>query len=282
MRTLPQPTAVTTNHGAIRRYRGWGLLLFVLAMLEESVVFAAVPLNGRAQHMVFSSAPLQAVAAAAYDRKLRALARENRLDRDPALVERVRRIAGGIIAQAILLKPAAAHWTWELHVASDDTDAYCMAGGKILASERFLRRFSDDELAALLGHEIAHAIAEHVREQLSAVTQLKSAYAHLDLEGVIALLDSNLAVTFTLAPLSRLQELEADDIGIYLAARAGHDPRALLDFYRVLGGLDDGTDFFNSHDTAGQRLRAVENFVAYAEPLYRESLARQPDGLAAR
>jgi len=275
MRALPTSQAVTTGHGAGRRLGGWGVLLFVLALLEEGVALAGVPLTGRAQHMVFSNAQLQTVAAAAYDLRLQALRRDDKLDRDPALVERVRRIARGVIGQAILLKPEAAHWAWEIHVASsDDVDAYCMAGGKILAGENFLRRFSDDELAALLGHEIAHAIAEHVREQLSAVTALKPAYAHLDLEGVIALLDSNLAMTFTLAPLSRLQELEADDIGIYLAARAGHDPRALLDFYRVLGGLDVGTDFFNSHDTAGQRLRAVENFVAYAEPLYRASLAR--------
>jgi len=273
MRTLLQPRTATTRHGATRRYRGWWLFLFVLTLFEESVVLAAVPLNGRTQHMVFSSAQLQAMAAASYDRKLQALARENLLDRDPALVERVRRIASGIIAQAILLKPEAAHWAWEFHVASDDTDAYCMAGGKILAGERFLRRFSDDELAGLLGHEIAHAIAEHVREELSAVTEMKPAYARLDLEDVVALLDSDLSVTLKLAPLSRLQELEADDIGIYLAARAGHDPRALLDFYRVLGRLDDSPDFFDSHGAPDQRLQAVENFTAYAEPLYQASRA---------
>jgi len=193
----------------------------------------------------------------------------------------VRRIAGRIIAQAIALKPAAARWAWEIHVASSDKiDAYCMAGGKILVGDAFLegQRFSDGELAALLGHEIAHAIAEHVREQLSAVPEFNPAYARLDLEDVIAVLGWDLSVTLRLEPLSRLQELEADDIGIYLAAKAGYDPRALLQFYRKLSRLDDGRHFFDSHGATDQRLRAVESFAAYAEPLYQASLAahREP------
>jgi predicted Zn-dependent protease len=274
MRTLVRRELLTTCCRAARRCGGGGVVLILLALLEEHAAVAGVPLNGRSQHMVFSSAQIQNIAATSYDERLEKLKQRGQLDRDPALVGRVRRIAQGIIDQAILMKPEAAHWTWEIHVTSNkEVDAYCMAGGKILAGEDFVRRFSDDELAALLSHEIAHAIAEHVREQLSAVTELKPAYARLGLEDVIALLGWDLSVTLKLAPLSRLQELEADDIGIYLAARAGHDPRALLEFYRALGRMDDNSDFFLSHGATDQRLQAVENFVAYAEPLYRTSLA---------
>jgi predicted Zn-dependent protease len=84
-----------------------------------------------------------------------------------------------------------------------------------------------------------------------------------------------LSVTFNLAPLSRLHELEADDIGISLAAKAGYDPRALLEFYRKLGRLDGGSGFFKSHIANDQRLQAVESFATYAEPLYKASLAAQ-------
>lgn len=279
MRTFRRPEPVTARHGNSRR--GWQALLFLLLLLEESVALAAVPLNGRQQQMVFTSAQVQAIAAAEYDKRLRELARQGKLDRDPALAERMRRIAGRIIVQAVALKPEAAHWAWEIHVASSDKiDAYCMAGGKILVGDAFLegQRFTDGELAALLGHEIAHAIAEHVREQLSAVPDLDPSYARFGLDDVIALLGSNLSVTFRLAPLSRLHELEADDIGIYLAAKAGYDPRALLQFYRKLGRLDDGSDFFNSRVATDQRLRAVESFAAYAESLYKASPAahREP------
>lgn len=281
MLMFQRPEPVTIRHGACRHRCGWGVLLALLLMLEEGVAATAVPINGRSQHMVFTSAQVQAIAAAAYDKRLQELARHGNLDRDAALVQRLRRVAGRIITQAVVLKPEAAHWAWEIHIASgDQTDAYCMAGGKILVGDAFLegQQFTDDELAALLGHEVAHAIAEHVREQLSAVPDLNPAYARLGLNDVIFVLGWDLSVTFKLAPLSRLHELEADDIGIYLAAKAGYDPRALLEFYRKLGRLDDRSDFFNSHVANDQRMQAIESFATYAEPLYKASLAahRQP------
>jgi predicted Zn-dependent protease len=95
------------------------------------------------------------------------------------------------------------------------------------------------------------------------------------LNDVIFVLGWDLSVTFNLAPLSRLHELEADDIGISLAAKAGYDPRALLEFYRKLGRLDGGSGFFKSHIANDQRLQAVESFATYAEPLYKASLAAQ-------
>jgi predicted Zn-dependent protease len=278
MLTFQRPQLATIRHGIRRQWCAWGVLLTLLLMLEEGVAATAVPINGRLQHMVFTGAQVQAIAAAAYDKRLQELARHGSLDRDAALVQRVRRVAGRIITQAVILKPEAAQWAWEIHIASgDQTDAFCMAGGKILVGDAFLegQQFTDDELAALLGHEVAHAIAEHVREQLSAVPGLSPAYARLDLNDVIFVLGWDLSVTFNLAPLSRLHELEADDIGISLAAKAGYDPRALLEFYRKLGRLDGGSGFFKSHIANDQRLQAVESFATYAEPLYKASLAAQ-------
>jgi predicted Zn-dependent protease len=281
MLTFQRPEPATIRHGACRHRCAWGVLLALLLMLEEGVAATAVPINGRSQHMLFTGTQVQAIAAAAYDKRLQELTRHGNLDRDAALVQRVRRVAGRIITQAVILKPEAAHWAWEIHISSgDQTDAYCMAGGKILVGDAFLegQQFTDDEIAALFGHEIAHAIAEHVREQLSAVPDLNPAYARLGLNDVIYVLGWDLSVTFELAPLSRLHELEADDIGIYLAAKAGYNPRALLEFYRKLGRLDDRSDFFNSHIANEQRMQAVESFATYAEPLYKASLAahREP------
>jgi predicted Zn-dependent protease len=281
MPRFQRPQPVTPCRGASRGRCCCGVLLALLLMLEEGVAATVVPINGRQQHMVFTAAQVQAIATAAYDKRLRELTRQGKLDRNPALVERVRRIAGRIITQAIVLKPEAAQWAWEIHTTGGDrTDAYCMAGGKILVGDTFLEdeRFTDDELAALLGHEIAHTIAEHVREQLSAVPDLSPAYAHFGVDDVIAVLGWDLSVTLKLAPLSRLHELEADDIGIYMAAKAGYDPQALLEFYRKLGHLDRGNDFFNSHGANDQRVQAVESLATYAEPLYKASLAahREP------
>jgi len=281
--TQVQPTPDTPENRKVFRefarksmtWHGLQLLLFVVLLLEESIVSADVPINGRKQEMSFAREQVQAIAAAAYDRKVKALARQGKLDRDTALLRRVRRIAGRVIAQAILVKPVAANWNWEVHVVSTDRfDAYCMSGGKMLVGSAFLEResLSDGELATLLAHEAAHAIAEHVREQLSAVRHLNSAYAHFSAEDVIAVLDWDLSVSLKLEPLSRLQELEADDIGIVLAARAGFDPRAIVSFYRKLANLDRGKKFFfDTHGAGDEREKVAEAFAAYAEPLYAAS-----------
>lgn len=272
MPTGQQSGPFSIRRDASRRRRGGRLLLALLLVLEQAAAGPNVPVNGRPQRMIFASAPVQAIAAAAYDQQLDHLASQNLLDRDPALLERVRRIADRIIIQAVALKPEAAQWPWEIHLAGGSgTDAYCMAGGKILVGEAFLReqQFSDDELAALLAHEIAHAIAGHVREQLSAVPGLDPDYSQFGVEDVIALLGWDLSVTLRLSGLSRLHELEADDIGIHLAALAGYDPHAAVQFYRKLGSLDSGTSLIESHLASDERLQAVRSFAVYAEPLYR-------------
>jgi len=259
--------------------RGFGVLLFALLVLEDAITWADVPVNGRTQNMAFTREQVQAISAAAYDQSLQEFARQGKLDQNPRLLARVRKIAARLITQAVDVKPGAARWNWEVHVAgADGLDAYCMAGGKILVGAAFLegQQFTDSELAALLAHEIAHAIAEHVREELSTVRQLSPAYGHFSLEEVTGILDWDLSVSFKLLPLSRLHELEADDIGIYLAAKAGFNPQALARFYRKLGRLDGGPAFFDTHGPSDQRMRAVEAFAAYAEPLYQASLAGRP------
>jgi predicted Zn-dependent protease len=254
-----------------------GALIVVALILEEAVAFADVPVNGRVQRMVFSREEVHAMAADAYAKRLTELRVRGQLDTDHETLRRAQHIAGRVIAQAIALKPAAVGWSWEVHVADTDAfDAFCMAGGKILVSSRFVAKehLTDGELAALLAHETAHAIAEHVREQLSAVPRLKPLYAHYGLGDVIAALNWDLSISFELAPLARLQELEADDIGVVLAARAGYDPNAMVSFYRKLARGPQARSFIDEHGAIGDRERAVECFAAYAEAAYLASLRK--------
>ena len=278
MRLRRLQTARETLTGAIRGPRVVGASLLAALLLGNTLAHADVPINGRPQELDFTCAQVQAIAAADYAKKLQRFQRLGTLDHDTRLLARVRRIAAALIAQAVALKPVAAQWGWEVHVVdSARFEAFSMAGGKILVSAGFVKThdLSDGELAALLAHEIAHALAEHVREQLTAVRKLDPAYRRLDAADVANVIEWDLSVSLKLAELSRLHELEADDIGIYLAAKAGFDPHALVQFYRKLSSVERGQRLIDTHGAAESRMRIVENFAAYAEVLYREYTARR-------
>jgi predicted Zn-dependent protease len=285
MRLLRRQTERTTLDAS----KGWcirGASLLAALLLGNPLVYADVPVNGRSQELDFTSEAVRTIAAADYAKRLQRFQRLGLLDRDTRLLARVRKIASALIAQATILKPGARRWGWEVHVVgSNRFDAFSMAGGKILVSAPFVRAhdLSDGELAALLAHEIAHALAEHVREQLTAARKLDPAYRHLGAEDMASAMEWDLSISLRLAELSRLHELEADDIGIYLAAKAGFDPRALVQFYRKLSSVERGQHLIDTHGAAESRMRIVENFAAYAEVLYREYTARrQPAGVLLR
>ncbi len=150
-------------------------------------------------------------------------------------MQRVRRIVSRLTAQTGAFRPDAPSWAWEVHVfSSNELNAWCMAGGKMAIYTGSIQRLSltDDEIAAVMGHEIAHALREHAREQASKsmATGIRVSVAGAllgmgqigqDLMGQVA------KVTFEL-PNSREHVLEADRMGVELAARAGYDPRAAV------------------------------------------------------
>lgn len=252
----------------------------VLAMLILSYpqsVFPQVPVTGRTQPMSFPRAPVQATAVQAYQQELGRLAEHGSLDSDPLVVKRVRQICARLIAQAIKLKPEAAHWPWEVHVTSDpQIAAYSRAGGKLLVSSRFIQTYhlNDNELAVALAHEVAHVIAEHVREQISTAATMSPPPPNVTrtVDDVVDSMESDITVFLRLQSLSRLQEMEADDIGIELAARAGIAPEAIVSFYTKLSNTDTGQSLFDTHGSPRQRVVFVQSMAQYARTLYEASL----------
>jgi predicted Zn-dependent protease len=243
------------------------LLLFTFAM---SPCLADVPVTGRHQDMTFPASEVNAYAAVAYHRLIAEQRRAGLIDTDPALVARVRRIAAPIIAEAGRLKYQSSLWHWEIHVSNDpEVNASSMAGGKLLIGRGFIAhyRLTDGELAAVLAHEIAHAVAEHVREQLSEV-QLRNPRYSYSVEDAAAAMGSDMGLYLSLMPLSELQESEADQVGVDLLAAAGYPPRAALSFYRKLAAYDADADsggLFNTHGSDQGRLQAVTEFVERME-----------------
>jgi len=251
-------------------------LLLMLGFIGIAQVHASVPVSGRDQHLVFPRASMQAAATKAYHQQLTQLSKKGELDTDPELLQRIRHICSHLIAQAIRLKPAAASWPWEVHITSDpEVDAFSMAGGRLLVGTKFIAQYhlDDQELAVVLAHEVGHVIAEHVREQVSAAALMNEdvPLRNRHVSDVINAMQSDIAIYLRLQPLSRLQEMEADDIGIEISAHAGVSPTAVRSFYRKISAGGDTQSIFDTHGSVAQRIRFVDSMINYAAPVYEAS-----------
>ncbi len=237
----------------------------------------------RTQRMAVSSEEIQAASAQAYQELLREAAAKGVLDQDPAQVARVRSITARLIPATGAFRPEALRWNWETHLFdTNEINAFCMAGGKIGVYSGLLDRLqlTDAELAAVIGHEMAHALREHVREQVSLqqVQQLPLAIlsAVTGNEGLAQLGDMVADVTLTL-PRGRQAELEADRIGVELAARAGFDPTAAVSLWRKMRAAGGGgpPEFLSTHPSAEDREAQLMQAAQVVMPLYRQAVARR-------
>lgn len=238
----------------------------------------------RTQLMAVSAEEIDAASKQAYRKMLQDAEKKKQLNQDAAMLARVRGVAQRLIPQTAHFRPDAVGWRWETNVFnSDEVNAFCMAGGKIGVYSGLIQKLkiTDDELAAVMGHEIAHALREHVREQVSAQQAAK-------LPGVVlAIVTGNQAladlgdmvsnVTLTL-PKSREAEREADEIGVELAARAGYDPRAAITLWQKMMQLGGGRppEWLSTHPAPESRVQDLERISALVMPLYEQS--KQPKG----
>ena len=231
----------------------------------------------REQTLLVSSKEVNQAAGQQYAKTIEQARRKGLLDRDPAQVERVRTIASRLVAQTGVFRQDALGWQWETHViTSKELNAWCMPGGKMAVYTGLIEqlKLSDDELAAIMGHEIAHALREHGRErisqQLAASLAVGVASAALGLgQGGTQLADMVAQVTFTL-PNSRLHEQEADRIGVELAARAGYDPRGAVLVWRKMSQASDGAppEILSTHPSPASRIKDLEVYSERVMPLY--------------
>jgi len=231
----------------------------------------------RSQAMLVSSREVNRSAEKQYAQAIGQAQQKGALNRNPAETERVRAIAKRLIPQTAVFRPDAVGWRWEVNViASDQLNAWCMPGGKIGIYSGLIERLklSDDEIAAIMGHEIAHALREHARErisqQLATSTMIGIGAAVLGVGQAGADLGNLVAqVTFTL-PNSRTHEIEADRIGVELAARAGYDPRAAVSVWQKMAKASDGgpPQFLSTHPSPENRIKDLEVYAQRVMPLY--------------
>jgi predicted Zn-dependent protease len=231
---------------------------------------------------LISSVEMDNSAAKAYSGLLAEARKKDRLNRDPAQTERVRAIANRLIPSTSAFRPDAPRWLWEVNViTSDEVNAWCMPGGKIAFYTGLIDKLkvTDDELAAVMGHEIAHALREHGRERASeqiardlGVSVLSIALG-MDLNRQLT--QTVLDVTLSL-PNSRTHETEADRIGVELAARSGYDPRAAVSLWEKMGKLGGGKppQWLSTHPATETRIRDLQNYSERVMPLYESASKR--------
>ena len=227
-----------------------------------------------------SEAELRQGAEQAYREEIGKERQKGAVNTDAALTQRVRAIAARLTPVTGAFRPDAPGWAWEVNVIrSDQVNAWCMPGGKIAVYTGLITKLnlSDDEIAAVMGHEIAHALREHAREraseQVTAGLVLQGGAAVLG-AGQLAVDMAQLAYKVTLGlPNSRLHESEADRLGVELAARGGYDPRAAISLWKKMAanGGGKGPEWLSTHPSADTRIRDLEIYAARVVPLYEQA-----------
>jgi predicted Zn-dependent protease len=231
----------------------------------------------RKQTMLVSSDTVNRSAAKAYSQVIGEAQKKGQLNKDTVQLQRVRAIATRLIPQTGAFRQDAPSWHWEVNViSSKDVNAWCMPGGKIAFYTGLIEKLqaSDAEIAAVMGHEIAHALREHGRERASqAMAQgigisLVGALLRLP-GGAQDLSQTVLDLTFNL-PNSRTDEVEADRIGVELAARSGFDPHAAVTLWEKMStsGGSQPPQFLSTHPSHASRISDLTAHAAKVMPLY--------------
>ena len=219
-------------------------------------------------------------AARQYQQMLQQAAGKNALGpADNLQVKRLRHIAQRLIPFAIPWNDRARQWKWEVNlIGSSQINAFCMPGGKIAFYSGILKQLqlSDDEVAMVMGQEIAHALREHARERMgkNAATNLgATAITQLLGLGQLGQMATNYGAQLLTLEFSRSDESEADLVGMELAARAGFDPRAGVTLWQKMEAANKGAppQWLSTHPSGTTRIADIEANLPKVMPLYQRA-----------
>jgi predicted Zn-dependent protease len=234
----------------------------------------------RKQRMLVSEQEVEKGASEAYNQEKQKAQSQGKLNSNSALTSRVRSVSQRLIPGTATFRSDAPSWPWEVNtLTTDELNAYCMPGGKIMVYSGIVEKLSltDAELAAVIGHEMAHALREHSRERISRAYAQQIALAGVAVvtgagEGAMNLAGTVASVTFQL-PHSREQESEADTIGLELMARAGYDPNAAVSVWKKMLSAEQGgtPQFLSTHPSPSTRIQDLQALVPRVQPLYERS-----------
>ena len=258
----------------------------LLCLIFALAACSTVPITGRSQLSLVSAAQMQSMSYSQYD----AFLKENRLSSDRQKTEMVQRV-GYRIQRAVEKYFAAANMSsrlngfqWEFNLIADDqVNAWAMPGGKVVVYEGILDVAQDETgLAVVMGHEIAHVVANHGAERMSQSLMAQMGGMALDLA-----LQNRPAQTRALwlqayglgaqvgaiLPYSRLHEAEADRLGLIFMAMAGYDPSRAVSFWRQMSASSKNSntlEFLSTHPSDATRIAKIKQTLPEAKRYYRK------------
>lgn len=251
--------------------------LAILGGCETTTTGGSVGADRR-QLMLVSSQDLDQMSVQAYTKLKAEASGKGALNQDAAMLRRVRAIAARIQPQTRVFRADAPGWKWEVNViSSNELNAFCMPGGKIMFYSGLINqlKLTDAEIAVVLGHEIAHALREHSREQVSqamaAQTAIGVGAALLGLGDTSAGLANAGYEALIASRFSRNDESEADRIGLELTARSGYDPHAGVTLWQKMMSASQGgrpPEFLSSHPAETSRVQQIQSLLPTVLPLY--------------
>jgi predicted Zn-dependent protease len=228
--------------------------------------------------MMISSNEVNRLSAVSYNEQNQKAKEKNVLVTSGPTFDRLKFIANRLIPQTEIFRDDTKQWDWRLTLIDAPVlNATCAPGGKITFYTGIIEQLnlSDDEIAAIMGHEIAHALREHGRERVSqAMAQtlvVNVAMAAAGSYGSVVGAANQVAYYVLVLPNSRDNESEADAIGLELAARAGYNPMGAITVWQKMIKATKGKsspEFLSTHPSGETRIEQLTALIPVVEPLY--------------
>jgi len=201
-------------------------------------------------------------------------------------LKRLRAIAARLIPYTAQWNPDSRKWKWEVNlIGSKQINAWCMPGGKIAFYTGILDQLqlNDDEVAMIMGHEMAHALREHSRERLAksrATSMGLSVASQLLGLGQVGDIAANLGTQLLTLKYGRDDETEADLVGLEIAARGGFKPEASVQLWKKMlaatGGVKGQPSFLSTHPSGNNRIQELEANLPKVAQLYEQAQQGRP------
>jgi metalloendopeptidase OMA1, mitochondrial len=242
------------------------------SLLAAAMLLAAcetAPVTGRKQLIVLPESQAIELGEQAYQQILS----ESTTIRSGPYARRVETIGRRIVAVS-----GQPDLPWEFTVIDDATpNAFALPGGKVGVHSGMVQLVdNDDQLAAVMAHEVAHAVARHSAERMSQQLLVEGGLQGLGMvtnNADYVRLAASAAQLGIVLPYSREQESEADRIGLMYMARAGYDPRAAVELWQIMQRAGGGAppEFLSTHPSSGTRIERLQEWMPEALAVYRDA-----------